>query len=366
MHRKRLSNRSLRLRGVLHRLLVRRLLLLADRRRLSHRLVDLRNLGREVRDLLRQLRDRRAELVDLRMKRLHSRRLLLAGLLVRRQLRVAPALVLGLLVRLLHQAHDEVLDHLLHLHERVLRNADRKRRQHTAVDRRALLAEELSHAGLARVLRSNRQLKEGHRLLNERRQVLVGVARNRTGRQDLNRLVDRGQLIRAELLARLEVRGLLRALRNEVVEVGLVRIASRRRVREVALVLRRLLELRGLLLRLRLAVLGRRLDLRREVLDQHLVRMASVALLLLKVRALILELVLQLLQHVHDARGLELVGIRLRGRNVERVLAELIALRQERADDLLRVLRNELELVHLEELRAVVRLLLQRNDRALE
>ena len=57
---------------------------------LSHRLVDLRDLGREVRDLLRQLRDRRAELVDLRMKRLDSRRLLLAGLLVRRQLRVAP------------------------------------------------------------------------------------------------------------------------------------------------------------------------------------------------------------------------------------------------------------------------------------
>ena len=57
---------------------------------LSHRLVDLRDLGRQVRDLLRQLRDRRAELVDLRMERLDSRRLLLAGLLVRRQLRVAP------------------------------------------------------------------------------------------------------------------------------------------------------------------------------------------------------------------------------------------------------------------------------------
>merc|ERR1719313_1939445 len=149
----RLSDGRLSLDGILHRLLVRRLLLLADGRHLSHRLVDLRNLGREVRDLLRQLRDRRAELVDLRMKRLDSRRLLLAGLLVRRQLRVAPALVLSLLVRLLHQAHDEVLDHLLHLHERILRNADRKRRQHTAVDRRALLAEELSHTGLARVLR---------------------------------------------------------------------------------------------------------------------------------------------------------------------------------------------------------------------
>merc|ERR1719426_358045 len=302
------------------------------------------------------------------MKHLDSRRLLLAGLLVRRQLRVAPALVLGLLVRLLHQAHDEVLDHLLHLHERILRNADRERRKHPAVDRRALLAEELSHAGLARVLRSNRQLEEGHGrlLLNERRQVLVGVAGNRTGRQDLHRLVDGRQLIRAELLALLEIRGLLRALRNEVVEVGLVRIAGRRRVREVAFVLRCLLELRRLLLRFRLAVLGRRLDLRRKVLDQHLVGVASVALLLLKVRALILELVLQLLKHVNDARGLELVGVRLRGRNGHRVLAELITLRQERADHLLRVLRNELELVHLKKLGAVVRLLLQRRNGALE
>ena len=42
-------------------------------------------------------------------ERLHLRGLLLPGLLIRAQLRVAPALVLRLLVRLLHQAHDEVL-----------------------------------------------------------------------------------------------------------------------------------------------------------------------------------------------------------------------------------------------------------------
>merc|ERR1719313_638549 len=365
-HRQRLSNRGLGLHGVLHRLLVRRLLLLADRRRLSHRLVDLRDLGREVRDLLRQLRDRRAELVDLRMKRLDRRRLLLAGLLVRRQLRVAPALVLGLLVRLLHQAHDEVLDHLLHLHERILRNADRERRQHTAVDRRALLAEELSHAGLVRVLRPKRKLDERHRLLSERRQVLVGVARNRARRQDLDRLVDRRELVRAELLARLKVRGLLRALRNEVVEVGLVRVTRSRRVGEVALVLRGLLELRGLLLRLRLAVLGRRLDLRRQVLHQHLVRVAGVALLLLEVRALILELVLELLEHVHNARRLELVRVGLRSRDGHRVFAELVTLRQERADGLLRALRNHRERLDLDQLRAVVVLLLHRRNGALK
>ena len=101
--------------------------------------------------------------------------------------------------------------------------------------------------------------------------MLVRRARHRARAQDLDRLVDRRELVRAQLLARLEVRGLLRALSNEVVEVGLVRIARGRRVRKVALVLRGLLELRRLLLRLRLAVLRRRLDLRRQVLDQHLV-----------------------------------------------------------------------------------------------
>merc|ERR1719261_1240386 len=366
-NRERLSDGRLSLDGVLDRLLVRRFLLLADRCRLSHGLVDLGNLGREVRDLLRQLRDRRAELVDLGVERLDGRNLLLARLLVRGELRVAPALVLGLLVRLLHQAHDEVLDHLLHLHERVLSNANRERRQHTAVDRRALLTEELSHARLARVLRSNRELDERHRLrLHEARQVLVGVAGNRAGRQDLDRLVDRRELVRAELLARLEVRGLLRALRNEVVEVSLIRVTRGGRVREVTLLLRGLLELRRLLLRLRLAVLRRRLDLRREVLHQHLVRVAGVAFLLLEVRTLVLELVLELLEHVDDARGLELVRVRLRRRHSHRVLAKLVPLRQERGDGLLRVLRNRLQHLDLDQLRYVVVLLLHGRNRTLK
>merc|ERR1719313_998429 len=75
----RLSDGRLSLDGILHRLLVRRLLLLADGRRLSHGLVDLGNLGREIRDLLRQLRDRRAELVDLGVERLDGRSLLLVA-----------------------------------------------------------------------------------------------------------------------------------------------------------------------------------------------------------------------------------------------------------------------------------------------
>ena len=53
---------------------------------------------------LGELRDRSAELVDLGVERLDGRGLLLAGLLVRAQLRVAPALVLSLLVGLVVSA----------------------------------------------------------------------------------------------------------------------------------------------------------------------------------------------------------------------------------------------------------------------
>merc|ERR1719182_55768 len=364
----RLGHGGLRLLRVLDRLRVLRLLSLADLRRLSHRLVDRRDLGGRVRDLLRELRNGGRELIDLRVQRLDGRGLLLARLLVRAQLGVAPALVLGLLVGLLHEADDKVLDHLLHLGERVLRNADGERREHAAVDRGALLAKELRNASLRRVARRRGDLEERHLVLDEAREVLVRSARHRARAQDLDRLVNRRELVRAELLALLEVGRLLRALSHEVIQVHLVRVAGRRRVSEVALVLRRLLELRRLLLGLRLAVLRRSLDLRREVLDQHLVRVASVRLLLLEVRALVLELVVELLKHVNDALRLELVRVGLRGRHGHRVLAELVTLRKERADHLLRVLRHELERVHLHELRlrAVVRLLLQHGDRALK
>merc|ERR1719236_172170 len=366
--RHRLGHGGLRLLRVLDRLRVLRLLRLADLRRLRNRLVDRRDLGRQVRDLLRELRNGGRELVDLRVQGLDRRGLLLARLLVRAQLRVAPALVLGLLVRLLHEPDDQVLDHLLHLGERVLRDTDRQRRQHAAVDRGALLAKELGDAGLRRVARRRGDLEERHLVLDEAREVLVRGTRDRTRGQDLDRLVNRRELVRAELLALLEVGRLLRALSHEVIQVHLVRVAGRRRVSEVALVLRRLLELRRLLLGLRLAVLRRSLDLRREVLDQHLVRVASVRLLLLEVRALVLELVVELLEHVNDALRLELVSVRLRGRDGHRVLAELVTLRKERADHLLRVLRDELQRVHLHELRlrAVIRLLLQHSDRTLK
>merc|ERR1719482_831168 len=135
----RLRHSGLSLLRVLDRLRVLRVLRLTDLRRLSNRLVDGGDLGRQVGDFLGELRNRGAELVDLGVERLDRRGLLLASLLVRAQLRVAPALVLSLLVGLLHQANNQILDHLLHLGERILGDTDGKRRQDAAVDRGALL-----------------------------------------------------------------------------------------------------------------------------------------------------------------------------------------------------------------------------------
>ncbi len=71
-------------------------------------------------------------MIDLCMKGLNSFGLLLARLLVRGELSVAPALVLSLLICLLHQLDDEVLDHLLHLGERISLHAHSQCGEHTA------------------------------------------------------------------------------------------------------------------------------------------------------------------------------------------------------------------------------------------
>ena len=73
--------------------------------------------GEQLRDLVSELGDLGIELLRLRRQRGHRVGLVLARLLVRAHLRVAPALVLGLLRGLLHELDDHVLDHLLHLVE---------------------------------------------------------------------------------------------------------------------------------------------------------------------------------------------------------------------------------------------------------
>ena len=56
-------------------------------------------------------------------------------------------------------------------------------------------------------------------LLRERRQVLLRVAGNGTRGEDLDRLVDCGELVRAEPLTRLEIVRLLDALSGEVIQI---------------------------------------------------------------------------------------------------------------------------------------------------
>merc|ERR1719375_791583 len=93
------------------------LLFFADAGRLGNSSIELGNGLRQLSDLFRELSNGRLELVDLCVQGLDSLSLLFAGLLVRGKLRVAPPLVLSLLVRFLHELHDEILDHLLDLLE---------------------------------------------------------------------------------------------------------------------------------------------------------------------------------------------------------------------------------------------------------
>ena len=152
------------------------LLRLADLRRLGHGRVQLRHGLSQRRDLLRQLCDRGLELVDLRAQRLHCRRLLIAGLLVRGELGVTPALVLRLLVCLLHQTRDEILDHLLHLPEGIVGDPHSERGKHPAVELRCLRLQIAHHAQLRRALVSRAELRQGgSHCLQQGRQVFCGV-----------------------------------------------------------------------------------------------------------------------------------------------------------------------------------------------
>merc|ERR1719171_1535185 len=88
-----LSNRVLGLLGIADRLRILCLLGLTELGRLLDRCINRRNRLSELRDLLGELRDLCGQSVDLAVQELDLVCLLLAGLLVRRQLRVAPGLV---------------------------------------------------------------------------------------------------------------------------------------------------------------------------------------------------------------------------------------------------------------------------------
>jgi hypothetical protein len=208
-------------------------------------------------------------------------------------------------------------------------------------------------------------LQEGGRLLDERREMLVCSAAHCARADDLDRFLDRGELIRPQLLPILKIRRLLRARRDEIREVLFVGVARGCRVTEGTLVLSGPLKLRRLFLCLLFAVRRGSGDLRFQVLNEHLVRVAGVHLLFLEVSFLILELIHQLLQHVEDPRRLELVRVCLGRREVLKIFPELVALGKECPNDLTGFLRDEhcvLDLCEGGQLRDVFHLLFQRDD----
>merc|ERR1719331_939120 len=147
-HRERRLHRLLSRLCVRNRCLVLRLLLRANLRRLRNRGVELRDLLGQVRKLLGQLRNVGGELVSLSREGVHVLRLRLTLNLVRTELAIAPALVLSLLIRFLHELDDHILDHLLHLHERISRRARSQKRQHLRVELLGLGLKELRNLAL--------------------------------------------------------------------------------------------------------------------------------------------------------------------------------------------------------------------------
>merc|ERR1719313_1468780 len=250
------------------------------------------------------------QLINLCVQRLDCHGFLFARLLVRRELCVAPALVLRLLVGLLHEPHDQILDHLLHLLEGIVLDAHGQRRQHPTVEIPALIPEVLRHTLLRWAAPISAELRQGSFLgLQHRREVLLRVPRDRVTREDLDRLLDGLELFRPQLLARLKVRCLLLACRGKLSKVLLVGLHGGGGVLKLALRVRLGLQLFGLGRRLLTHVLLSCVNLRLEILHEHLECMARIHLLLLQGRPLVDELVQQLLEHFDDAVGLELVCV---------------------------------------------------------
>merc|ERR1719313_2657095 len=140
--------------------------------------------------------------------------------------------------------------------------------------------------------------------MEQRRQVLLGGPRDRAAREDLDRLLDRGDLVPAELLARLEVRGLLLAGGREVGEVLGVVVAGGRGLLEVALGVAGRLQGLALGLGLLRARLGGGAQVSLEVLLEQLEGLPLARLVLLELGLLVLELRDELL-------GLRLLRARL-------------------------------------------------------
>mmetsp|Transcript_98655 Transcript_98655/g.255051 ORF Transcript_98655/g.255051 Transcript_98655/m.255051 type:complete len:593 (+) Transcript_98655:382-2160(+) len=352
--------------GVLHGLGVRGLGLHAELLRLRLAALELGDGVGELGDLARKACSRRGELVHLGGERLRLGRLVLPGHLVRRQLGGAVGVVVRLLVRLLHEPHDEVLDHLLHLAEGVLLHTRGHHRQVAAVELGSLplqvghrlLAHSWLRAHGAAELRQRGRLLAG---LEERGEVRLAAALHVLARDDGDGLLDGLHLRRARHLVALVLLGGSLALCGRVVEDLLVLALGLLGDRQVALRLGLVAQAagpRGGLLA-RAVFVGA--DVVRELLQQHLVVVLGVELRLLEGQALLLEARGELLQQVDDAAGLELVGVGLGHAGVAAALH-----REEGHDHGLGLCRNDLGGLHLHQrLRHIRRPSLQHRNGAL-
>merc|ERR1719473_2638274 len=303
--------------------------------------------GGEVGQFFGQLGDGGLQLVDFGVEGFDLGSLFLTRGFVGGQFGVAPSLVFGFFVGFFHEAHDQVLNQLLHLLERIGGGIGAglhgELRQDTRVQLLRLTLQEAGHFGDALVLvhdsgRATKLDQSGLLFLHQGRQVLVGGARHGTGAQDFHGLFDGGELVGAQLLAVLEVGCLLRAGGGQVGQVLGVIIASGGGVSQVALGVGGSLQLLAAGGSLVGAGLGVVLDLSGQVLHQHVVGVTRVGLGLFEVGALVVELVLQLFQHLNDAAALELVRVRFRR---ARVQAHFRVLSEKGRDNLLAFLRDQ-------------------------
>merc|ERR1719335_716319 len=338
-HTECLGNGGLGILGILDSHSVFCLLLLADTSGLCHRGIKLCNGLGELSDFFRQLGNRSLQLINLRMEGLYGLCLLLARLLIGRELSVTPALVLGFLIGLLHQLHNQILDHLLDLLERIVGHTHGKGREHTAVDPRCLALQICGHTELIWILGDGSELCKRALGLHQSWQMLLCCTGHCTTGQDLNCFLNCGNLFRPELLPCGEVRRLLLASCREIRQVLGVIITRRCCVLKVTLRVSCGLQCLCLCLRLLSAGSGCLANLRFQVLRKHLKGVAGICLLLLEVSALVLELACKFCQHVHNALCLELVGVCLRRGNSKVLIVGV--LRQECINDPLGLCRDD-------------------------
>mmetsp|Transcript_127012 Transcript_127012/g.367668 ORF Transcript_127012/g.367668 Transcript_127012/m.367668 type:complete len:422 (-) Transcript_127012:45-1310(-) len=278
--------------------------------------------------------------------------------------------------RLLHEPHDEVLNHFLDLHEWILGDPLGDHGQQAAVDGLGSDGQERGNPLLQGARLAGAQLRQRPRaaLLQHAREVLLRRAGDLFGRQYVDGLLDGLELLAAEFLPGLEVRALDFAHGPHLAEVLLVLSLVGRDLGPLARVLRLvLLGLRPKAGLLRDFVLGV-LDVVRQLLVHLLEGVLGIHLLALELVLLGAELVLQLLEHVNDASGLELVAVGLGIALEQVVVGHLLhdGLLQKGGEGLLRLQGHHGQfrdlhqgVLHLQHLRlgTVERLLLQDDDR---